>query len=80
MVGKFRAEMTACGEWSHRRLHQVRDGLMEFAREQVISTMMQSRSVTDNVKRLGESVAGGSMTLRDAAAKVAADFLEAACE
>ena len=80
MVGKFRADMTACGEWSYRRLHQVRDGLMEFAREQVISTMMQSRLVTDDVKRLGESVAGGSMTLRDAAAKVAADFLGVACE
>ncbi len=78
MIERFRGEMTACGEWSLRRLHQVRDGLTEFAREQVVSAMMQSRSVTDDVKYLGESVAGGSMTLRDAAAKVASDFLKAA--
>ena len=75
MIEKFGREMAASGEWSERRLHQVRDGLLEFAREQVMCAMMSSREVRDDVKDFGDAVAGGTMTLRDAAERVATDFL-----
>lgn len=80
MIEKFRAEMTATGEWASRRLHQVREGLTEFAREQVVAGMMSSRVVKEDLDRLGEAVSGGDMTLRAAAAQVAADYLKASRE
>lgn len=80
MIEKFRTEMTATGEWGARRLHQVREGLMEFAREQVVFGMMSSRVVKEDLDRLGEAVSGGSMTLRAAASQVAMDYLKASRE
>lgn len=77
LVEKFRAAMVSCGAWDARRLRQVREGLMEFAREQVIAAMMSSGAAVGGVNRLGESVARGDMTLRDAATGVAMDFLKA---
>ena len=80
MIEKFRTEMTATGEWGARRLHQVREGLMEFAREQVVAGMMSSRVVKEDLDRLGEAVSGGDMTLRAAASQVATDYLKASRE
>lgn len=76
MIEKFRAEMMSSGEWSARRLHQVREGLAEFAREQVLVAMASSESVRDELVSLSESVAAGKVTLRDAAGKIASDFLK----
>jgi LAO/AO transport system kinase len=76
VVEKFRKEMTASGEWGARRLRQVQEGLVEFAREQVMAGMMQSTVVKDDLERLGNEVAAGKMTLREAADKMAGDFLD----
>jgi LAO/AO transport system kinase len=75
VVEKFRREMTASGEWDARRLGQVQEGLVEFAREQVVAGMMDSRVVQDDLGRLGREVAEGKMTLREAAMRMAGDFL-----
>ena len=75
VVEKFRREMTASGEWDARRLGQVQEGLVEFAREQVLAGMMDSRVVQDDLGRLGSKVAEGKMTLREAAMRIAGDFL-----
>ena len=75
VVEKFRKEMTASGEWDARRLGQVQEGLVEFAREQVLAGMMESRVVQDDLGRLGREVAEGKMTLREAAMRIAGDFL-----
>lgn len=75
MIGRFRDDMTASGEWSARRLHQVREGLFEFALERMVAGMTGSTAVARSVAELGEGVAAGELTLREAAAKVAADFL-----
>ena len=75
VVEKFRREMTASGEWDARRLGQVQEGLVEFAREQVLAGMMDSRVVQDDLGRLGSKVAEGKMTLREAAMRMAGDFL-----
>ena len=75
VVEKFRREMTASGEWDARRLGQVQEGLVEFAREQVLAGMMDSRVVQDDLGRLGREVAEGKMTLREAAMRMAGDFL-----
>ena len=75
MVERFRSEMMASGEWGARRLGQVREGLMEFAREQVLSGMAESPSVRSDLEELGVEVARGGMTLRDAASRIAGDFL-----
>ena len=72
---KFRKEMTASGEWDARRLRQVQEGLVEFAREQVLAGMVESTVVQQDLNALGGMVAEGKMTLREAAGKVAADFL-----
>jgi LAO/AO transport system kinase len=77
VVEKFRGEMTASGEWGARRLTQVQEGLVEFAREQVLAGMLESPSVQKDLNDLGEAVAQGRMTLREAAGKVAATFLAA---
>lgn len=76
MIEKFRVEMKLSGEWSARRLHQVREGLAEFAREQVLVEMASSERVRDDLISLSESVAAGSVSLRDAARRIAADFLK----
>ena len=78
LVVRFRAEMSASGEWSARRLHQVREGLFDFAREQVVAGMVDSVAVARAVDALGEGVAAGQLTLREAAGKVAAEFLASA--
>jgi LAO/AO transport system kinase len=75
VVEKFRKEMTASGEWDARRLRQVQEGLLEFAREQVLVGMIESTVVQEDLNAFGEMVAEGKMTLREAAGKVAADFL-----
>ncbi len=76
VVEKFHKEMTASGEWDARRLRQVQEGLLEFAREQVLRGMMESTVVKDDLERLGNEVAAGKMTLREAADKMAGDFLD----
>lgn len=75
MVERFRSEMMASGEWESRRLQQVREGLAEFAREQVLSGMAESPAVRDDLEKLGVEVARGNMTLRAAASRIAGDFL-----
>jgi len=75
VVEKFRSEMTASGEWDARRLRQVQEGLVEFAREQVLTGMLESTVVQQDLNAFGGMVAEGKMTLREAAGKVAADFL-----
>jgi LAO/AO transport system kinase len=75
VVEKFRKEMTASGEWDARRLRQVQEGLVEFAREQVLAGMLESAVVQHDLNAFGGMVAEGKMTLREAAGKVAADFL-----
>ncbi|MEX1116827.1 MAG: methylmalonyl Co-A mutase-associated GTPase MeaB [Akkermansiaceae bacterium] len=75
LVEKFRAEMTASGEWAARRLDQVREGLVEFAREQVLAGMIGSAVVQTDLERFGAEVAGGKMTLRAAGSRIAGDFL-----
>jgi hypothetical protein len=74
-VEKFRKEMTASGEWNARRLRQVQEGLVEFAREQVLAGMVESAVVQQDLSVLGGMVAEGKMTLREAADKIAGDFL-----
>ena len=74
-VERFRAEMKGSGEWDARRMGQVQEGLIEFAREQVMAGMMQSAVVQDALGKLGVEVASGAMTLREGAARIAGDFL-----
>jgi len=75
VVEKFCKETKASGEWDARRLRQVQEGLVEFAREQVLVRMLESSVVQQDLDALGAMVAEGKMTLREAAGKVAADFL-----
>jgi LAO/AO transport system kinase len=75
LVEKFRSEMTSSGEWSARRLGQVQEGLLDSAREQVLAGMLESSVVQKNLANLGAAVAEGKMTLREAAGKIAGDFL-----
>jgi LAO/AO transport system kinase len=75
LVERFRAEMKASGEWDARRLGQVQEGLIDFAREQVLRGMTESVVVKDDLPRLGSEVAAGRMTLREAATRMAGDFL-----
>ncbi len=75
LVERFRAQMTASGEWTARRLDQVQEGLVEFAREQVLAGMSGSAVVQADLKRFGAEVAGGKMTLRAAGSKIAGTFL-----
>ena len=75
LIEKFRAEMTSSGEWAARRLAQVQEGLVECAREQVLARILDSPAVQNDLAAFGPLVAQGKITLRDAAAKVAADFL-----
>jgi LAO/AO transport system kinase len=79
LVEKFRAEMKASGEWDARRLGQVREGLVDSAREQVLRGLMESAVVRDDLGKLGGAVAAGKMTLREAAGRIAGDFL-ASCQ
>jgi hypothetical protein len=48
---------------------------VEFAREQVLAGMLVSSVVQQDLNAFGGMVAEGKMTLREAAGKVAADFL-----
>ena len=75
LVERFGEEMKVSGEWEARRLRQVQEGLVEFAREQVLMGMMQSKVVQGDLGRLGSEVAQGRMTLREAATSIAGDFL-----
>jgi LAO/AO transport system kinase len=75
VVEKFRKEMTASGEWDARRLRQVQEGLVEFAREQVLAGMVASDVVQRERGKFGAEVAAGKMTLREAATRIAGDFL-----
>jgi LAO/AO transport system kinase len=75
LVQRFRVEMTASGEWAARRLGQVQEGLIEFAREQVLAGMMQSEVVQKGLRMFGSGVAEGKMSLRAAARQIAGDFL-----
>ena len=77
LMNRFRSEMEASGEWSARRLAQVQEGLVEFAREQVLAGMMQNPVVQRDLADFGASVADGKLTLREAAANIAQDFLKA---
>jgi LAO/AO transport system kinase len=75
VVEKFRREMTTSGEWDARRLGQVQEGLVEFAREQVVAGMVGSDVVQRDLGKFGAEVAEGKMTLREAATRIAGDFL-----
>jgi len=48
---------------------------MEFAREQVLVGIESSNAVQRDLSQFGADVAAGRMALREAAAKIAADFL-----
>jgi LAO/AO transport system kinase len=76
LIENFHSEMSASGEWAARRLHQVREGLAEFAREQVLVAMSANAAVREDLAGLSESVAAGRTTLRDAASLMAANFLK----
>ncbi|MBU3665259.1 MAG: methylmalonyl Co-A mutase-associated GTPase MeaB [Chthoniobacterales bacterium] len=75
LVERFRVEMQTSGEWDVRRLSQVQEGLIDFAREQVLAGMMESAVVRKDVGNFGVSVAEGRMTMRDAATRIAGDFV-----
>jgi len=75
LIESFRSAMKASGEWSARRLHQVREGLFDFAREKVLSGMARSPAVRARLDTHGPAVAEGSMTLRAAADDIAQGFL-----
>jgi hypothetical protein len=53
----------------------VQDGLVDFAREQVLCGMAESAVVREDVEKLGVKVANGEMTLREASTRIAGDFL-----
>ena len=76
-IEKFSSEMQGSGEWSARRLAQVQEGLVEFAREQVVTAMLQSSVVEKDLAEFGAAVVEGKLTLREAATKIAQDFLKA---
>jgi LAO/AO transport system kinase len=76
LVEKFHEAMTESGEWTRRRLRQVEEGLIEFAREKVLTGMLSSPVVQKDLDQLGAGVAAGTMTLRTAASKIAGDFLQ----
>ncbi|MFM8808672.1 MAG: hypothetical protein ACKOJB_07185, partial [Chthoniobacterales bacterium] len=75
LVEKFRTDMQKSGEWSARRVAQVQEGRIEFAREQVVAGLVQSPVVQKDLNALGQAVAEGKTTLREAAMRVAGDFL-----
>lgn len=76
LIETFRLEMGASGEWPARRLHQVREGLVDFAREKVLASMARSPAVRAAVDNTGPLVAQGRMSLREAADTVAQSFLD----
>lgn len=76
LMEKFRDTMISQGKWDERRLRQAREGLMEFAREQVLSAMMSNSATLMEADRLSESVAHRDITLRDAASSIATNFLK----
>ena len=75
LVEKFRTDMQKSGEWSTRRVAQVQEGLIEFAREQILAGMLEAPVVQKDLAELGSAVAEGKTTLREAAMRVAGDFL-----
>jgi LAO/AO transport system kinase len=75
LVRRFQTSMTASGGWTARRLHQVREGLVEAAREEVAAAMTRSAQVAEELESLTGDVGTGRMTLREAAAKIASGFL-----
>lgn len=76
-VEKFRADMRASGAWQARRLRQVEQGLLESAREQVLAGLEEHPAVCRDLAELATPVSEGRMTLREAASRVASDFLSA---
>jgi LAO/AO transport system kinase len=58
LVKRFRSEMKTSGQWEARRLDQIQEGLMEFAREQVLIGTEDSNSVRNDLSRFGADVAG----------------------
>lgn len=76
MMEKFRAEMQSSGEWARRRMDQVREGVMDFAREQVVAALYQSGVAAARLDILSRGVGEGSITMRDAANRIAEDFLQ----
>jgi LAO/AO transport system kinase len=75
MIEKFHTDMTASGEWAARRMNQAREGLADFAREQVLVAMSANAAVREDLIGLSESVVAGKTTLRDAASLISARFL-----
>lgn len=73
-VTDFRAQMTASGEWEARRLAQLREGLVEFVREQLLSGLSAKLEARRDFTDLLAHVAGGEKTLRDAARSIASGF------
>ncbi len=78
LMAGFRESMVASGEWPARRLQQAREGLFEFARENVMTEMARSVGVRRSLDAWSGQVSGGSSSLRDAAAEVAGVFLRGA--
>lgn len=76
LVEKFRQAMKASGKWNERRLHQVREGLMEFAREQVVTALMANEAAAESAYHWSESIARNEVTLRDTATNIVKNFLK----
>lgn len=74
VITDFRAQMTASGEWEARRLAQLREGLVEFVREQLLSGLSAKLEARRDFTDLLAHVAGGEKTLRDAASSIASGF------
>jgi len=74
VVTDFRAQMTASGEWEARRVAQLREGLVEFVREQLLSGLSAKLEARRDFTDLLAHVAGGEKTLRDAASRIASAF------
>lgn len=79
LIEKFRAQMSASGEWSARRLAQVHDGLLDCARERILSVLFGDSRGQKKIHEFGVSVAAGGMTLRDAGLAVASALLDSRC-
>jgi LAO/AO transport system kinase len=75
LIETFRSKMRESGEWPARRLHQVREGLFDFAREKVLTGMARSPAVRFALDGHAQAVAEGTMTLRAGADEIARGFL-----
>jgi LAO/AO transport system kinase len=75
LIETFRSKMRDSGEWPARRLHQVREGLFDFAREKVLTGMARSPAVSAALDGHSQAVAAGNLTLRAGADEIARGFL-----